>query len=228
MSFNAEEFLENPSIEELNNLKKDQLLEISKACNLTDTKSSDRKQTIRDSIVNYMVESELLPPSAKASVCDTNMSTLQLREVELKYELEKERILMEKERVIMEKEIRLKELEIAQNKQSSNGLTGGFDAAKFIRLVPRFTEKDVDKFFMHFEKVAKGMNWPEESWTVLLQSVFIGKARDTYSALPVESCNDYAVVKNAILKAYELVPEAYRQKFRNTRKSHDQTHVEFA
>ena len=35
-------------------------------------------------------------------------------------------------------------------------------------------------------------------------------------------------VKNLILKAYELVPEAYRQKFRNCRKEHDQTHVEFA
>ena len=29
-------------------------------------------------------------------------------------------------------------------------------------------------------------------------------------------------------KAYELVPEAYRQKFRDCRKEHDQTHVEFA
>ena len=31
-----------------------------------------------------------------------------------------------------------------------------------------------------------------------------------------------------ILKAYELVSEAYRQKFRNCRKENDQTHVEFA
>ena len=30
------------------------------------------------------------------------------------------------------------------------------------------------------------------------------------------------------VKAYELVPEAYRQKFRNCIKEHEQTHVEFA
>ena len=41
-----------------------------------------------------------------------------------------------------------------------------------------------------------------------------------------ESCQ-YEVVKMNILKAYELVPEAYRQKFRNSRKGEKQTYVEF-
>ena len=44
----------------------------------------------------------------------------------------------------------------------------------------------------------------------------------------VDDSGQYEIVKNAILKAYELVPEAYRQKFRNTVKSANQTHVEFA
>ena len=38
----------------------------------------------------------------------------------------------------------------------------------------------------------------------------------------------YKIVKNVILKAYELVLEAYRQKFRGITKSDNQTHVEFA
>lgn len=37
----------------------------------------------------------------------------------------------------------------------------------------------------------------------------------------------YETVKAAILKAYELAPEAYRQKFRNYRKQENQTHVEY-
>ena len=40
--------------------------------------------------------------------------------------------------------------------------------------------------------------------------------------------SDYDKVKELILKAYELVPEAYRQKFRSCGKEYDQTHVEFA
>ncbi len=39
---------------------------------------------------------------------------------------------------------------------------------------------------------------------------------------------DYDTVKAAVLRAYELVPEAYRQKFRAWLKQAKQTNVEFA
>ena len=55
-----------------------------------------------------------------------------------------------------------------------------------------------------------------------------GKAQEVYSALPVEQSKNYAVVKSAILKAYEQVPEAYRQKFRNAKKQDRQSYVEFS
>ena len=35
-------------------------------------------------------------------------------------------------------------------------------------------------------------------------------------------------MKTSVLNAYELVPEAYRQKFRESRKDEAQTYVEFA
>ena len=61
-----------------------------------------------------------------------------------------------------------------------------------------------------------------------MQSVVIGKAREIYTQLSLEQSSDYDKVKELILKAYELVPEAYRQKFRDCRKVPNQTHVEFA
>ena len=103
-----------------------------------------------------------------------------------------------------------------------------FDVTKHIRLVPPFQEKEVDKYFLHFEKVAENLKWPKEHWTLLLQSVVIGKAREIYTQLSLEQSSNYDKVKELILKGYELVPEAYRQKFRDCRKEHDQTHVEFA
>ena len=114
-------------------------------------------------------------------------------------------------------------------KQGSSGASShtGFHATKNIRLVPKFEEK-VDKYFLHFEKIAESLKWPKESWTLLLQSVFIGKAREIYSSLSTEQCQNYDAVKKAVLKAYELVPEAYRQKFRSAQKESNQTHVEFA
>ena len=63
---------------------------------------------------------------------------------------------------------------------------------------------------------------------MLLLGVVIGKAREIYTQLSLEQCSDYDKVKELILKAYELVPEAYRQKFRSCRKENDQTHAEFA
>ena len=55
----------------------------------------------------------------------------------------------------------------------------------------------------------------------------MGKARAVYSALSVEDSGQYEVVKMNILKVYELVPEAYRQKFQNTKKTDKQNYVEF-
>ena len=65
-------------------------------------------------------------------------------------------------------------------------------------------------------------------WTTLVQCRLIGKAQKLYVTLPEETCADYDQVKTLILKAYELVPEAYRQKFRNLKKDYRETHVEFA
>ena len=49
-----------------------------------------------------------------------------------------------------------------------------------------------------------------------------------YSALPVEHSTIYQTVKDAVLKVYEQVPKAYRQKFRKSTKDDKQTYVEFA
>ena len=94
------------------------------------------------------------------------------------------------------------------------GTAAPFDASKHIRFVPPFQEKEVDKYFLHFEKVATSLMWPKKVWMVLLQSVLVGKAREVYSAMSVEQSSQYDNVKQAVLKAYELVPEAYHQNFR--------------
>ena len=61
-----------------------------------------------------------------------------------------------------------------------------------------------------------------------MQSIRVGKAQEIYGSLSVEQSSNYEHVKEAILKAYELVPEAYRLKFRNCLKYDSKMHVEFA
>lgn len=56
----------------------------------------------------------------------------------------------------------------------------------------------------------------------------MGKAQEVCSTLSVEQSLNYNTVKATVLRAYELVPEAYRQKFRAHVKTANQTYVEFA
>ena len=134
---------------------------------------------------------------------------------------------------VKQKEFELKQREREfefrfQDRNQNNNDERHFDAAKNIRLVPRFHEKNVENFFPQFEKVAESLKWPKEVWPTLLQSVLFGRAAHIYSSMSIEDSTDYEKVKVAILRGYELVPEAYRQKFRNYKKIDSQTFVEFA
>ena len=96
----------------------------------------------------------------------------------------------------------MKQLEMQNKTVTSQPLDSGahFDVIKHIRLVPPFQEKEVDKYFLHFEKVAENLKWTKEHWTLLLQSVIIGKARELYIQLTVEQSSSYNIVKELILK----------------------------
>ena len=263
MSFKLENFVAAPSMELLNLAKKTDLLCIADHYALTSVKPSILKHEIKNLLIKFLVDEEILDPSALSSILITQ-TDLQLRELEIQRQIQLEKLKLEQEERIRvgqlereermqreklemeeriqkekleqaekEKErqynLRMKELEM-QDKVKTKPLDLGthFDVTKHIRLVPPFQEKEVDKYFLHFEKVAENLKWPREHWTLLLQSVVIGKAREIYTQLSLEQSSDYDKVKEVILKAYELVPEAYRQKFRNCRKEHEQTHVEFA
>ena len=84
------------------------------------------------------------------------------------------------------------------------------------------------RFRLSFGQVAESMEWPRDKWPSLLQTKLKGKACDAYAALSREEAKQYETVKTAILNAYALVPEAYRQKFRNARKQESQSFREFS
>ena len=102
-----------------------------------------------------------------------------------------------------------------------------FDISKHLALVPSFKEEDIDSYFDAFERIATTVKWPKNMWSILLQCKLVGKAREVCAALPFDQSFKYDVVKETILRAYQLVPEAYRQRFRSLQKSDNQTHVEF-
>ncbi|XP_076061528.1 uncharacterized protein LOC143037281 [Oratosquilla oratoria] len=93
--------------------------------------------------------------------------------------------------------------------------------------VPKFNEDEPDRFFAIFEKMAHLNGWPLDKWTQLVYRSFTGKALDVFSALSEEQVKDYYMVKSTVLTSYQLVPEAYRQQFRNLKKGGKETYVEY-
>ena len=71
-------------------------------------------------------------------------------------------------------------------------------------------------------------NIPKEKWSSLLHIALKGKANDIYFSLSVDSRANYDILKSNILKSYQLLPEAYRRKFRECTKIKDETFVQFS
>lgn len=104
--------------------------------------------------------------------------------------------------------------------------TDGRSEFSDFKLVPKFNERDPETFFSLFERLAGARGWSESTCILMLQCVLTGRAQEAYSCLSTSDSAKYDV-KSAVLKVYELVPEAYRQPFRGWRRG-DKSHLEFA
>ena len=194
MSFSVESFV-----------KKSELLTLTNHYKL-ETTSGMRKNEIRTALIEYLVDEEIVLQDEAAETT----STVELKKLELREKEEKERegqlhlkeLEFKKHELAMQ--LKIRELELAAATPTSASRRTEFDVSKQIRFVPPFQEAEVDKYFLHFEKITSSLEWPKEMWTLLLQSVLLGKAREAYPALSVDHSSDYDV-KSAILKAYELL-----------------------
>lgn len=140
---------------------------------------------------------------------------LALRRLELEFEAETK--------------VKLRRLEL-ENAAAVGKAVSPFSGQDVRRLVdlPPFRETEVDAYFATFERLATALQWPRDIWSTVMLGKLSGKAQDVVASLSLKDSMDYDLVKAAVLRAYELVPEAYRQQFREYRKSPTQTFVEFA
>lgn len=98
---------------------------------------------------------------------------------------------------------------------STSSTRDSFHIRKNVSLVPPYRDTEVDGYLAAFERIASALRWPADVWPLLLQCKIHGKAQEAVAALPLGDSFNYDLVKMAILRAYDLVPEAYRQKFRH-------------
>ena len=163
MSFNIQTFVGEPQMEEFNNLKKAELLQVAQFYKLTVT-SPMGKGEIKKVMLTHLVEEELLPEEELEKVNTNREDQLELKKLEFQ-EREREVQLRLRELEIREKELaieyKIKEIELENAKSAVGAPTDAgstFDLGKHIRFVPPFQETEVDKYFMHFEKIAASLS----------------------------------------------------------------------
>ena len=113
MSFKLENFVAAPSMELLNLAKKTDLLNIADHYALTSVKPSMLKHEIKNILIKFLVDEEILDPSALSSILVTQ-TDLQLRELEVQRQIQ-----LEKLRLEQEERIRVEQLERAERKVSN-------------------------------------------------------------------------------------------------------------
>lgn len=182
MEFSLEDFVAQPILDKFHRFTKEHLIVVADHFDVTVSKQS-RKQVIKSELWSALSERCILPcdpgtPKAGSPVGKHNsaeilrlkeleieMRHLDIKEKELHNELEIRK--MEEE---TKRQICLKELELNQPSSitASHSRSDEFNVNKCIRLIPKFTESDVDKYFTLFERVANTLKWPKSVWPVLL------------------------------------------------------------
>ena len=225
-------FLSAPSRSLLGEFTKEQLFELARHYEVTISKSASRvKETVISALVDDLVRKNVLLPDVEEDKQDDpcisgSQLSFEERKQLLELQIERERLGVERERLSTERErwrleaLRLEHIAVEEPVR--------FNVQEYRKLIPQFSESDVETFFTLFDHLAASSGWSDEHCVLLLQSVLTGKALKAYAALRVSSANlKYAQVRAAVLQAYEQTPETYRERFRNGKKKPGQTHLEY-
>ena len=191
MLFAKDSFVSKPPTSSLKKLKCTELVEVASYYELP-VSSSMKKDDICQVILEYLCEEELLSDEESDDRQEDSSATLELKRLEFQENKRaRENALCMKELEIKEKELaiqlKLKELEAKTiSPYEPHSKSVGFDISKHILFVPPFQEREIEKYCLHFEKVANSLEWPQDIWTLLLQIVLVGKVRETYAALSLD------------------------------------------
>ena len=97
-----------------------------------------------------------------------------------------------------------------------------------LKLTKLSEQDDIEAYLTTYERMMVIYEVPEERWAVRLAPLLTGKAQSAYAAMRAEDALDYRVLKEAILKRYEISEDSYRQKFRRAEKKAEESVSEMA
>lgn len=218
MSSEMQKLAREPSVVEIKKLKKSNLVLLGQEFGL-ELNVADKKWTLVNEILEHCIDEQLL--ASDTPLCQPSQAeSATHRESELALELAKIKL--------EEQKLKTEEARIRAN-ATGPPPAGDSNPRHYEKKhnLPEFSESDPERFFNHFQRVATSMNWPKEEWVKILQGRLRGKAQDIFINMPDDECFEYDKVRECILRAYEITPEAHRQVYRNLRPTHNQPLTEF-
>ncbi len=160
MEFSLEDFVAHPSLKEFEQCTKNNLFSIAAHFKVPILKQ-DKKQDIKYQLHIALAERKLLPPVSALPSHAAAHPDPELRKLELQVEMR--RLELKDKELQHEFELRKFEIEETGRRESvrirarqlsrdSATMETDFDVNKCIRLIPPFSERDVDKYFVLFER----------------------------------------------------------------------------
>ena len=130
-----------------------------------------------------------------------------------------------------EAQLLVQQIKLEELKRENNSI-GNLRATPKISIPPlppyQDGKDDIDSYLCRFERHASSVGWDTEEWALALSALLTGKALQIISRLTTAQSRDYATVKTALLKGYDLTEEGYRLKFRHAKIQHGESYIQFA
>ena len=102
------------------------------------------------------------------------------------------------------------------------------DRAREISLTKLTDSEDIEAYLTTFERLMQVSGTKEERWAFRLAPQLTGKAQQAFAALSQEDAGKYKMVKEAILRRYNISEETYRQRFRAAKRKEGEAYAELA
>ena len=144
-----------------------------------------------------------------------------------KLKLEQEKIKTEN----LEKEIRLQELRAEGDSHNTSLTSNSNNTGAKLKLpqLPPFDPKDssVITYITRFERYFEVSGYSSEKKAIVLSSYLRGESLEVFHRLDSTQCNDYEVLKAALLKRFGVTPEKCRTEFKNMNLKYNETYPQF-
>ena len=135
-------------------------------------------------------------------------------------ERQRQQRVAEEEKALMREQMEMLTRLVGESRQVEETRTNVSQGSKEgeAKLVKLTVQDDIESYLVTFERVMRAYEVKENRWAVKLAPQLTGKAQQAYVAMRAEDAGTYQLLKEAILRRYDISDETYTDRGRNKTK----------